>query len=277
MGSGSTVTLVIDMENQIITGDCVAVMASLPPSMIDLIVTSPPYPGQLGNTMPVPEWLQWFDDVMRQMVRVLSPVGVIALNVMFKRTEDGWFDGRLLTDVPTLMKAHGLNFIDLYPWTKPNPAPNGPLQYCDIPAYEFVFAYTKARHVKGYHFEPYRLPYRDKSKASNGRLCTTRKDNAFLHPAGARQTNVISISSSGDQGRPRADGGSFPIDLPLRFIRQFSAVGDWVLDPFSGVGTTAKAAQQLGRRWLGIEIDPHEVELSRRWLAEPYQMSLEKI
>ena len=270
MGSGPTIAPFVDMENQILIGDCISVMAGLPSGMFSLVVTSPPYPGQLGNTMSVPEWLTWLDQVMCQITRVLSPVGVIALNVMFKRTEDGWFDGRLLTHLPLLIEAHGFNFIDMYPWDKLNPAPNGPLQYCDIPGYEPVFVYTKARRVRDYHFEPYRLPYRDKSKTSNGRLRTTRNDKALLHPAGARQTNVISISSSGDQDRPRAVGGSFPIDLPLRFIQEFSAVGDWVLDPFSGVGTTAKAAQQLGRRWLGIEIDPNEAELSRRWLAEPY-------
>lgn len=47
-----------------------------------------------------------------------------------------------------------------------------------------------------------------------------------------------------------------PIELMQHYIENSSAVGDLVLDPFAGSGSTAIAAQRLGRRWLSIEMDP---------------------
>ena len=59
----------------------------------------------------------------------------------------------------------------------------------------------------------------------------------------------------------------FPIELPRRLIRLLSDPGDVVLDPFLGSGTTAAAAAELGRRWLGIERLPHYAEAAARALG----------
>ena len=53
-----------------------------------------------------------------------------------------------------------------------------------------------------------------------------------------------------------------PLSLLKWLIENFTEVGDKIIDPFSGSGTTCKAAFQLGREYLGIEIDPKIVELS---------------
>ena len=56
----------------------------------------------------------------------------------------------------------------------------------------------------------------------------------------------------------------FPEELARRVIRLFSPRGGTVLDPFVGTGTTTAVAKQLGRRWLGIDIDPSNAEMARR-------------
>lgn len=56
----------------------------------------------------------------------------------------------------------------------------------------------------------------------------------------------------------------FPIELPRRVIRLLTAPGDVVLDCFMGSGTTALAAIQDGRAYIGIELQPHYLELSRK-------------
>jgi DNA modification methylase len=48
----------------------------------------------------------------------------------------------------------------------------------------------------------------------------------------------------------------FPLALPKFFINLLTAPGQMVVDPFAGTGTTGLAAEQLGRRWLAIELDP---------------------
>ena len=60
----------------------------------------------------------------------------------------------------------------------------------------------------------------------------------------------------------------FPLELAERLIRMFSFVGDTVLDPFMGTGTTNLAAARLGRNSIGIEIDPHYFDIARRKLNE---------
>lgn len=57
----------------------------------------------------------------------------------------------------------------------------------------------------------------------------------------------------------RNHSATFPLDLPEWFIRLFTQEGDLVLDPFMGVGTTALAARDLGRHYLGIELLPEYV------------------
>lgn len=60
----------------------------------------------------------------------------------------------------------------------------------------------------------------------------------------------------------------FPVMLAERLIRMFSFVGDVVLDPFSGTGTTSIAALECGRNSIGFEIDDHYVSLARRRIAD---------
>ena len=65
----------------------------------------------------------------------------------------------------------------------------------------------------------------------------------------------------------------FPLELPRRIVRIFSAPGDLVLDPFIGSGTTALAALQEGRRYMGFELLPRYAELARRRVAEQMPLS----
>lgn len=60
----------------------------------------------------------------------------------------------------------------------------------------------------------------------------------------------------------------FPIELPTWFIKLFTLPGDVVLDPFVGSGTTAMAAIQLGRAFVGIDVSPEYVEMARQRTQE---------
>ncbi|MGH8925246.1 MAG: DNA-methyltransferase [Acidimicrobiia bacterium] len=59
----------------------------------------------------------------------------------------------------------------------------------------------------------------------------------------------------------------FPVDLPRRLIELYTYAGDLVLDPFIGSGTTAVAAQQSGRHYVGFDMEAAYIELAHRRLA----------
>lgn len=67
----------------------------------------------------------------------------------------------------------------------------------------------------------------------------------------------------------------FPIELPLRLILLLTDAGDLVLDPFVGSGTTAIAAAQNGRRYIGIDSSSASVELARRRIADSIEVKTE--
>ncbi len=64
----------------------------------------------------------------------------------------------------------------------------------------------------------------------------------------------------------------FPEEIPYRLIRLYSYVGDLVLDPFLGIGTTAKVARALRRRCAGYEVHETYLEIARKRLTEPLHL-----
>jgi len=64
----------------------------------------------------------------------------------------------------------------------------------------------------------------------------------------------------------------FPPEIPLRLIKLFSLRGEVVLDPFMGIGTTARAARELGRHYIGYEILPEFIKQSRDLLNLPLKV-----
>ncbi|HET7813081.1 MAG TPA: DNA methyltransferase [Candidatus Baltobacteraceae bacterium] len=80
--------------------------------------------------------------------------------------------------------------------------------------------------------------------------------------------NVWSDLSSPRQKHHLEHGAVFPLKLAQRLITIYSREGDFVFDPFLGVGTTCVAAMLLNRRSMGVELNPRFAELARLWIAE---------
>lgn len=78
-------------------------------------------------------------------------------------------------------------------------------------------------------------------------------------------TNVIHMAT---ECANKNHSAAFPIDLPKWFVRLFTQPGDLVLDPFVGSGTTALAAMELGRNYLGIDLNPDYIALSMARVSE---------
>ena len=61
---------------------------------------------------------------------------------------------------------------------------------------------------------------------------------------------------------------AFPVELAFRCVSLSSKFGDLVIDPFVGSGTTAEAAEKLGRKWIGIDLDPRAVAWAKERIAK---------
>ncbi|WP_318201092.1 DNA-methyltransferase [Streptomyces sp. SCL15-4] len=85
------------------------------------------------------------------------------------------------------------------------------------------------------------------------------------HPLGRNPGDVWAIPT---RPYPAAHFAVFPIDLPLRCINAGCRPGGTVLDPFSGSGTTGAAARQLGRKYVGIDLNPAYHDLAKDRFAQ---------
>ena len=84
---------------------------------------------------------------------------------------------------------------------------------------------------------------------------------AKYNPNGRNARNVWQIPT---QGRPEAHFATFPDELPRRCILAGTKEGDTVLDPFVGSGTTIAVAQQLGRRGIGLDLNPEYLKIAQQ-------------
>jgi site-specific DNA-methyltransferase (adenine-specific)/site-specific DNA-methyltransferase (cytosine-N4-specific) len=103
---------------------------------------------------------------------------------------------------------------------------------------------------------------RDESKAGSG---FGKKVANWIGRDKVYPTNVIHMATECSNKNHSA---VFPVELPAWFIKLFTLSGDIVLDPFIGSGTTAVAAIQLNRKYIGIDINKEYIELTKRRISE---------
>lgn len=222
---------------------------------VHLVVTSPPYPMiaqwdrlfERQGAADHPAMLSVLEAAWHACHRVLVPGGILAVNVGDAlRTVDSEF--RLWPNhAATMLSAERAGFRSLpyILWKKPTNRPNAflgsgfepPNAYVTLDC-EFVLIFRKGRLR--------RLPPHDPARRAS-RYSRAQRDRWFSQlwsdVRGTRQTAG---------GRRTA---AFPLEIPSRLVRMFSLVGETVLDPFAGTGTTLEAASAHGRNAIGVEWD----------------------
>jgi site-specific DNA-methyltransferase (adenine-specific) len=252
---------------QLVVGDCLDVLKSLPSDSVDLVITSPPYDGQskYGNGEKYErDWYEvFFMSVTGEVLRVLKPSGSFVLNYRSKRR--GNERGILQYEMIFWLRQQGFLFCEDNVWGKPSPPPGRFNRFLkDAVEYCFQFAKTPDWQFFPEHcLTPARWDAKDRER---------RKKLAH---------NYVRANAPSGQGRKRVQAGPdfvrpstllrlepefspnpakhparFPLTLPTFFINLLTKPGQMVVDPFGGTGTTGLAAEQLGRRWLVSEVDP---------------------
>ena len=231
-------------------------MLELGNESIDLIITSPPYwhikdygvPGQIGYGQDLHEYLKGIYQVWRECFRVLRKGGRFCLNIgdQFARSiiygrykviplhsefigqcEKLGFDfmGSIIWQKKTTMNTTGgANVMGSFPYP-----PSGIVEI----DYEFIHIFKKLGGSKKVSRE-----IKEASKLSKEEWKEYFSGHWYFR--GAKQLGHEAM---------------FPDELPKRLIKMFTFVGDTVLDPFLGSGTTVKVALELNRNGLGYEIN----------------------
>lgn len=264
--------------DEVVKGNCKEVLADLPNSSVDLIVTSPPYADNRKTTyggIPVKRYVEWFLPISEQLKRVLKPDGSFILNIK-ERVVNGE-RGTYVYELIMAMRSQGWLWTEEYMWHKKNTYPGyWPNRFRDL--WEHCYHFTKSKKFQMYQ-KAVMVPMGDwagkrlvklsetdmirdisRTKSGFGKNVSHWVGKEFVYPG-----NVIHMATeSGNKNHSAA----FPIDLPMWFIRLFTKKGDVVLDPFIGSGTTGVAAIRLARHFVGIELNNEYYKVAKERIAK---------
>ncbi|MGQ9664372.1 MAG: DNA methyltransferase [bacterium] len=237
-------------------------MDDLPDDSIHLMITSPPYfdakmysrepiEGDLGNIHNVDEWFEKISKVWAEVFRVLQPGRKAFINIMNLpiRLENGSFRTlNLVGRTIDICEKIGFIFKRDIIWHKTNavrahfgtyPYPGGILINN---MHEFILEFDKPE-KKGFNkYGHLTKEIKEQSKLDKEFWLSIKKSDVW----------VMKPQGSGDR---RNHVAPFPYELPFRLIKAFSYVGEIILDPFVGSGTTLLAAADLKRNGIGYEIN----------------------
>ena len=248
--------------DQVIAGNCLEVLSTLPAESVDMIFADPPYNLQLQQALWRPnqtlvdavddDWDQFasfsdYDQFTRLWLegcrRILKPGGTI------------WVIGSYhnIFRVGTVLQDLGYWILNDVVWIKANPMPN-------FRGVRFTNAHETLIWAQKERGKPYTFNHHA-AKAINEGL-QMRSDWMLAICSGKER-----LREEGKKAHPTQK----PENLLYRILVSSTNPGDIILDPFFGTGTTGSVARRLHRHWIGIEINPHYVELARKRIAAVQQ------
>lgn len=245
------------MHQTIIQGDCVDVMRTMSAESVDMVLTSPPY----DNLRDYKGYTFEFEQTANEIFRVLKLGGVcvwVVGDATIKGSETGTSFRQAL-----YFKDIGFNLHDTMIYSKKNYVPLTHKRYEQQFEYMFVLSKGKPRVFNGLTV---------KSKQTKGGPGYYEKDGSVRANHSPRtfkeeklRPNVWEYVIGQERcGHPAV----FPLPLAKDHILSWSNEGDTILDPFLGSGTTLLAAQELGRKGIGIEISEEYCEIARKRLEQ---------
>lgn len=268
----------MNFKNKILFGDCEEVLKDIPDDSVDLIFTSPPYADQRKNTyggVKPNQYVDWFLPKAFEFFRVLKPKGTFVLNI-----KERVVNGERHTYVIELileLRRQGWLWTEEFIWFKKNSYPGKwPNRFRDN--WERLLQFNKQRKFNMYQ-EAVMIPVGDWAKDRLSNLSETDKERDeskvgsgfgknISNWVGRKKVYPHNVLHLATECSNKNHSAVFPLDLPSWFIKLFTDIDDIVLDPFIGSGTTAVAAVQLGRNYVGIDNQEEYVKLSQERISE---------
>jgi site-specific DNA-methyltransferase (adenine-specific) len=268
----------MEIKTKLLLGDCKFELEKIEDNSVDLIFTSPPYADQRKRTyggIHPDQYVEWFLPITAQLLRVLKQTGTFVLNIKEKVV-----NGERSTYVMELilaMKKQGWLWTEEFIWHKKNSYPGKwPNRFRD--SWERLLQFNKNKRFNMYQ-ENVMVPMGDWAKSRLKNLSETDKKrdeskvgsgfgkniSNWINRDKAYPTNVLHLATECNNKNHSA---AFPEELPEWFMKLFTRIGDTVLDPFMGSGTTNMVAQRMNRNSVGIEIVPDYYEYANRQIKK---------
>lgn len=292
------------MKGQILQGDCLDVLKTLPDESVDCCITSPPYyglrdygvDGQIGLEETAEEYVNRLVTVFHEVKRFLKEDGTLWLNIgdsyagNCSRTSTGRAGMGLeregiysrkdakskdLIGIPWMLafalRADGWYLRQDIIWAKPNPMPESVKDRC-TKSHEYLFLLSKSQK---YYFD-YRAIQedslcKDDPRNGEGRIAYDgkRTEGTDKHAQQSFVTvndkrNKRDVWTVAVQPTKEAHFATYPEALIEPCILAGSRDGGVVIDPFFGSGTTGRVAMRHGRDYIGIELNPEYIEIAKK-------------
>jgi site-specific DNA-methyltransferase (adenine-specific) len=276
---------------KIIIGDCIEVMKTLPEGCVDLLCTSPPYGVNVkydvyDDTISMDEYWDFTTKWLTEAYRVLKDDGRVAINVPIETNvqERG---GRILFNAEFWMKMKevGFKFFGMIDLNEDSPhrvrqtawgswmSASSPYLYNPKECVILAYKKTSKKLTKGesqWSGEQIQVTSED-GKVKNKMIYKDEDKKEFMNLVFARWYYFSDTKS--------LTKATFSLDIPSKAIKILTYKNDIVLDPFMGSGTSAVAAETLGRRWLGVELSPNYCDIATKrvnvFIEERKQLELE--
>ena len=258
----------ISTTHKLVNGDA-RDLSFIDDESIHLVLTSPPYwnlkkykdnPNQLGHIDQYEEFLSELEKVWNEVYRVLVPGGRLVCVVgdvcVSRRSFGRHLVFPLHADICVICRKIGFDNLNPIIWHKIANA-----------NYEVV----NGSKFLGKPYEPNAIIKNDIEF-----ILMQRKPGGYRKPTNKQRElskinkedfnnwfqQIWNIPGASTRNHP----APFPLELAIRIVKMFSFVGDTVLDPFCGTGTTMIASIRSGRNSIGIEIEPEYCRMAARQL-----------
>jgi site-specific DNA-methyltransferase (cytosine-N4-specific) len=261
-------------DSFIVLGDSKKALDFLPSDFFQSCITSPPYwslrdyniEGQIGLESSLVEYIENLKIVFSQVYRVLKPDGTLWLNI-----GDSYTSGGRTWRAPD--KKNPVRAMSIRP-----PTPDGlkPKDLIGIPwrlafALQEIGFYLRTEIIWN---KPNCQPESVKDRPTRSHeyifLFSKNENYMYNHTAlkGPNDRNIRTIWDIRIKPYKEAHFATFPEELVEPCIKLGSKESDFILDPFFGSGTSGLVASKLGRKFIGIELNPEYVEIANRRLSK---------
>lgn len=255
--------------HNLILGDNVEVMKTLPSESIDLTVTSPPY-----DNLRTYKGHTWdFEGVANNLFRLTKKGGVVVW-IVNDATIDGSETGTSFRQA-LFFKDIGFNLHDTMIWRKTNPTPVDPRIGRYTSSFEYMFVFSREKPLC-HNLQNTRCKTAGTVRKSLGNVSQLKADGTRRLDRVEKRLNqptkenkiLDNVWDCSIVTQATGHPAAFPGSIASDHIKSWSNEGDTVLDPFMGSGTTGKMAKLLNRNFIGIEIAEEYMEIAKRRIED---------